>query len=65
MAGNITFLNNSATVREGGIYTSQSVDLGKTFYYSLGTLGIKQLTANARTTVPSFGLVTVPSGSKI
>lgn len=63
--GNVTISNNSGIVRECGVHVSRSTDGGKTFYYAIGTLGIKQVNATGKTTIANQAFVSVPSGSKI
>jgi len=62
---NLTVLNTSGSVRECGIYTTSSTDSGKTFYYMLGSLGVKQLHPNGKTTISNHALLSLPAGSRV
>ena len=65
IVGNVTVVNTSGTVRECGIYTSSSSDSGKTFYYALGSLGLKQTLSNGKVTISNQTLLNLPSNSRV
>jgi len=62
---NTTITNSSSGHRETGAYLVSTSDSGKTYYYGLGSLGIKQVFPNILTTVPSCSILTLPAGSTI
>jgi hypothetical protein len=62
---NVHFYSPYEAIRECGLYTINSVDAGKTYYYTSGSLSVKQSNPTGRVTVSNSALLSLPIHSRL